>query len=432
MKKSLLLFSLAALGLLLCSCNETWGKNIQPENDVQTEKKIKWEGSIDEDFKDDEIFIVIDKNYTDKSFTENDFPDISIDSIRQLTSTDWRSKLPYSNRVVYQLVLKEKSKQKVIDGIEYVQTLDFVKRATPNKILQKTDSMELESTIVWNADKTDNTNYIVTGEYFTICIDRNFYNRIITPNDFPDLEIEEIIYDHRYTTIEPSLIMSSGIDACRYLQIQVKNAKDLGIEGTVRILEGLDFVHSAVPMQSNRSVEAMRDTILLYIKEEYKNREYDINDFLDLDIEEFQAVDPNATDIYATGQCQLAPHNDEYIYKMPDYCIRLADKGRENLAEAIEKLKAYENIEFAGEYIDVWRDYRDVLQIEIKEEYKNDELTIADFPNLEIEEITRTDELNYTLVSKLKGTKYLEQLEKELEQLAFVEKVIWPNYIWLL
>lgn len=427
MKKSYLLFSLAVLGLFICSCK------IKEKNNIPTEKKIKWVGSIEEDFKDDEIFVVIDKNYTDKSFMENDFPDISIDSIQQLTSTDWRSELPYSNRVVYQLVLKEKSKQKVIDGIEYIQTLDFVKRATPNEILRKTDSMELEEPVVWNADETDTANSVVTGEYFTICLDRNFYNRIITPNDFPGIEVEEIIYDHRYTTIEPSLCTDSKlIPACRYLQIQIKNDKNMNIENTVRILEGLDFVHSVVPTQSNRSVEAMRDTIQLYIKEEYKNKEYTLNDFATLDIEEFQIVNPNETDISTEGNCPYFPHNDYYAYKMPDYYIQLSDKGRENLEKAIEKLKAYECIEFAEEYIRPGRDYRDVLQIEIKEEYKNRELTIADFPSVGIEEITKTDELNYTLVSKLKGTKYLEQLQEELEKLEFVERVIWPDYIWLL
>lgn len=113
-------------------------ENISMQFDV-TEKKVFWTGSIDNDYKDDRVYVIFKRTYT--------YPELEIDDLNfhNATSIDYISVKPvtaiencsieyllYRYRQIACIYLKDTGKDKVIEAIEYFQKLDFIKCAEPD------------------------------------------------------------------------------------------------------------------------------------------------------------------------------------------------------------------------------------------------------------------------------------------------------------
>ena len=103
------------------------------------EEKVFWTGSIDNDFKDDRVYVIFKRTYT--------YPELEIDNFNfhNAVSIDYKSVKPvtaiencsieyllYRYRQIACIYLKDTGKDKVIEAIEYFQKLDFIKCAEPD------------------------------------------------------------------------------------------------------------------------------------------------------------------------------------------------------------------------------------------------------------------------------------------------------------
>ena len=98
------------------------------------EKKIITNVSIDDHIADDSIVLVIDRNFTDWRFYAKDFEtaDIEVTMVECLTITNMETIDREIFRHIYYIILKNKSKQNVIDAIKKLEKLPFIKYAGPN------------------------------------------------------------------------------------------------------------------------------------------------------------------------------------------------------------------------------------------------------------------------------------------------------------
>lgn len=113
-------------------------ENISMQFDV-TEKNVFWSGSIDDDFKDDRLYIIFKRTYTYPELTINDFNFSNASGIdykyaKPATSIEDCSikYLLFSYRQIACIYLEEIGKDKVIEAVEYFRKLDFIKCATPD------------------------------------------------------------------------------------------------------------------------------------------------------------------------------------------------------------------------------------------------------------------------------------------------------------
>lgn len=103
------------------------------------EKKVFWTGSIDDDFKDDRVYVIFKRTYTYPELETNDFnfdnaASIDYKSVKPVTAIENCSieYLLYRYRQIACIYLKDTGKDKVIEAIEYFQKLDFIKCAEPD------------------------------------------------------------------------------------------------------------------------------------------------------------------------------------------------------------------------------------------------------------------------------------------------------------
>lgn len=97
-------------------------------NGFVPEEKIYWNGDINENFDDETIIVVIDKNFTDSEFSIYDFRIHNIVSAAYLTSNPNGDNF----RHIMALKIANKGKQNVIDTIRAIEYLVFVKYVGPN------------------------------------------------------------------------------------------------------------------------------------------------------------------------------------------------------------------------------------------------------------------------------------------------------------
>lgn len=95
------------------------------------EEKLLWQGTIKDEFVDNEIILTIDKYFYNKTFTIDDFHMIEVENVK-LTANYSKEDLP--GRQLYLITLKNKGKQNVINAIRKLEIFAFTQAAFPNLI----------------------------------------------------------------------------------------------------------------------------------------------------------------------------------------------------------------------------------------------------------------------------------------------------------
>ena len=96
------------------------------------EKKYYWDGSIDDDFVEDEIILVTDKYFRNKTFTVDDFHMIEAEKVELTAAFTDENKY-------YLITIKNKGKQNVIDAVHKLEIYAFAKIVEPNLIFGVAD-----------------------------------------------------------------------------------------------------------------------------------------------------------------------------------------------------------------------------------------------------------------------------------------------------
>ena len=96
------------------------------------EEKLIWNGSLEDDFTDDKILLIIDQYFCDKTFTVEDFHMIDVAEVEQ--KAEGRRPDGSPSHQMYALTLKEPSKVNVIKAIRKLEIFAFTKCATPNSL----------------------------------------------------------------------------------------------------------------------------------------------------------------------------------------------------------------------------------------------------------------------------------------------------------
>ena len=97
------------------------------------EEKLIWNGSIEDDFTDNEIILTIDKYFCDKTFTVEDFHMIDVAEVEQKTEGRLPDGSPTNQ--TYTLTLKEPGKVNVIKAIRKLEIFAFTQCAWPNAFI---------------------------------------------------------------------------------------------------------------------------------------------------------------------------------------------------------------------------------------------------------------------------------------------------------
>lgn len=100
------------------------------------EEKLIWNGSIEDDFTDDKILLIIDQYFCDKTFTVEDFHMIDVAEVEQ--KAEGRRPDGSPSHQMYALTLKEPSKVNVIKSIRKLEIFAFTYTAQPNYIYEPT------------------------------------------------------------------------------------------------------------------------------------------------------------------------------------------------------------------------------------------------------------------------------------------------------
>lgn len=98
------------------------------------EEKIYWHGNINTDFHEDKVFVIIDKYFYNKQFTIEDFHMVELESV-ELRYVYMKADEEVGNQL-YELTLKNKSKQSVIDAIRKLEIFAFAQMVYPNEIYE--------------------------------------------------------------------------------------------------------------------------------------------------------------------------------------------------------------------------------------------------------------------------------------------------------
>lgn len=96
------------------------------------EEKIIWKGSIEDDFTDDKVLLIIDKYFCDKTFTAEDFHMIDVANVEQ--KTEGRAPDGSPANQIYTLTLEEPGKVNVIKAIRKLEIFAFTQCAWPNTV----------------------------------------------------------------------------------------------------------------------------------------------------------------------------------------------------------------------------------------------------------------------------------------------------------
>ena len=100
------------------------------------EEKLIWNGSLEDDFTDDKILLIIDQYFCDKTFTVEDFHMIDVAEVEQ--KAEGRRPDGSPSHQMYALTLKEPSKVNVIKAIRKLEIFAFTYTAQPNYIYEPT------------------------------------------------------------------------------------------------------------------------------------------------------------------------------------------------------------------------------------------------------------------------------------------------------
>lgn len=100
------------------------------------EEKLIWNGSLEDDFTDDKILLIIDQYFCDKTFTVEDFHMIDVAEVEQ--KAEGRRPDGSPSHQMYALTLKEPSKVNVIKSIRKLEIFAFTYTAQPNYIYEPT------------------------------------------------------------------------------------------------------------------------------------------------------------------------------------------------------------------------------------------------------------------------------------------------------
>ena len=99
------------------------------------EEKLIWNGSIEDDFTDDKILLIIDKYFCDKTFTVEDFHMIERGGSQIAGAAAVLPDGSPANQT-YTLTLEEPGKVNVIKAIRKLEIFAFTKVASPNMLLE--------------------------------------------------------------------------------------------------------------------------------------------------------------------------------------------------------------------------------------------------------------------------------------------------------
>ena len=109
---------------------------------VVLEDKILVQATIEQDFTDDTVLVIIDKNFFYRQFTVEDFAAVNAVSVSWLTES-YLADPPEALNHIYAIKLGETGKQNVLDAIKILETFDFVKCAEPNYIYRLITPVDL-------------------------------------------------------------------------------------------------------------------------------------------------------------------------------------------------------------------------------------------------------------------------------------------------
>lgn len=133
-----------AIIIIICACCFVGCRdNVSKQFDL-SEEKIYWKGSIDDNFKDDRVCIIFKKTETYPQLKISDFKfsngaRIEYDDLRPHNTTDVNYLARY--RQMATIYLKDTGKDKVVEAVEYLQTLDFIKCVEPDMIFEPMDDV---------------------------------------------------------------------------------------------------------------------------------------------------------------------------------------------------------------------------------------------------------------------------------------------------
>ena len=103
---------------------------------IPYDEKIYWKGTIDDDFDDSTVILVMDRNYSriNKVHKKSFFGNIEIESIEDLTYVTDISTIIYPEdwRQILLLTLPVNSKENVVNAIRHLEKIIGIMSAEPN------------------------------------------------------------------------------------------------------------------------------------------------------------------------------------------------------------------------------------------------------------------------------------------------------------
>lgn len=121
--------------------NQDNQKNEQPN---QTEEQ--GHPNIEDEFAPDKVIISINQKYSNHVFTIEDFVGLELEGVKCLTEYGYEmysdGNYPENFYHMYTLILKEKTKENVLEAIKVLEQYDFVENACPNYIWHLYETVE--------------------------------------------------------------------------------------------------------------------------------------------------------------------------------------------------------------------------------------------------------------------------------------------------
>jgi len=99
-----------------------------------TDPKILWKGSIDDEFTDDLVIVLLRKTSTYPELELRHFKLDNAESMRYIGKIPSPGYMNPDFRQIISITLREHGKDKVVEAIRHLETIEFVKCAEPNGI----------------------------------------------------------------------------------------------------------------------------------------------------------------------------------------------------------------------------------------------------------------------------------------------------------
>jgi subtilisin family serine protease len=186
-KKILTIIIIFGITLITLNVTKVFARTLENHETI-VEEKSYYNGTIDDDFSDDKIIIVLSKEETNKykDYTTEDFPEINCKSVKDLTSSSneiLKNKDSKNNEKILInrekfnrilcLELNEKSKEEVLFGIKKLERREEILSAEPNFTFQLTsvpndekisEQWGLVNVNAYNSwDISQNANQVIVG-----------------------------------------------------------------------------------------------------------------------------------------------------------------------------------------------------------------------------------------------------------------------------